>query len=73
MNRKYRCKRCGLDSAVAIVYAKQEALHENLVNEAGNGALLLYESERRWDWEEELINRRCQACGNEWYDHQGKR
>lgn len=64
---KEKCPRCGQLSGVHIIYGRIDRLSEVFLNELTDGSIVLGGAGPKWDWEEELLDTKCQQCQHEWH------
>ena len=64
---KQKCPSCRQLSGVDIVYGSIDRLSEVLRSALADGSVVLGGAGPRWDWEEELIDTKCQQCQHEWH------
>ena len=64
---KQKCPSCRQLSGVDIIYGSIDRLSEVLRSALADGCVVLGGAGPRWDWEEELIDTKCQQCQHEWH------
>lgn len=64
---KRKCPCCRQLSGVDIVYGSIDRLSEVLRSALADGSVVLGGVGPKWDWEEELIDTKCQQCQHEWH------
>ena len=62
-----KCPCCAQASGVDIIYGSADTMSEPLHQAHANGDVVLGGTNRKWDWEEELIDTRCLRCQHEWH------
>lgn len=64
---KKKCPSCRQLSGVDIIYGSIDRLSEVLRSALADGSVVLGGTGPKWDWEEELIDTKCQQCQHEWH------
>ena len=64
---KQKCPCCGQTSGVDIIYGSDDTFSDSLRNALRDGDVVLGGANRKWDWEEELIDTKCLRCQHEWH------